>query len=63
MPASFKIGAAVRQVMPAPVQGEVVQLGLVGDGLGYLVRSDDGTERWFAEEQLEAVAAVPPVAE
>jgi len=54
MPANFKIGDAVRQVMPAPVAGEVVDMGTHGGELGFKVRTAAGDERWFKESELEA---------
>jgi hypothetical protein len=53
MPANFKVGSKVQQVLPVPIQGEVVRIGMVEDELGYLVRSSDGSERWFKESDLE----------
>lgn len=54
MAAKFKIGDQVRQVMPAPVEGEVVNVSVAEGDLAYLVRTPEGEERWFTVDQLEA---------
>ena len=59
MPASFRKGSKVRQRQPAPVQGEVVRMGMVEDELGYLVVTEEGNEAWFRESDLVAVDEEP----
>lgn len=54
MAAKFKVGAEVRQVQPAPIEGVVVKVGIVEDDLGYLIETPDGHQRWFTEDQLQA---------
>lgn len=59
MAMKFKIGAAVRQVVPS-VEGMVVGKLLLGDDVHYRVRWMDAAgnahERAFSEEELEAAA-------
>jgi hypothetical protein len=45
MAIKFKVGAVVRQVMPAPIEGTVIDT----DG--------NRTARFFSEAQIEAVGA------
>lgn len=56
MAAKFKMGAKVKQILPAPLEGVVVKMNIVEDDLGYLVEMPDGSQRWFKEDQVEAVA-------
>lgn len=57
MATKFKRGQRVRQILPKPIEGVVVDLAVVEDQLGFLV--DTGEEgvppRWFTEDQIEAV--------
>lgn len=57
---AHKKGARVRQVMPKPVEGVVVQYGEHGDGLGYRIVDDNGEDWWFNEDQVEAVPTEAP---
>lgn len=52
---AFKKGAKVRQVMPKPIEGTVVQYGEHGGGLGYRIVDANGEDWWFNEEEVEAV--------
>lgn len=59
---SIKLGAAVRQIVPAPVVGVVVKKQFVEttDTFQYLVESPDTDgdgapqTRWFDEDQIES---------
>lgn len=55
MPVKFKRGEQVRQIMPAPLQGEITAIDIVEDEVGYLVTQADGSGRWFKEQEIEAV--------
>lgn len=61
MAMKFKIGDAVRQVVPV-VQGTVTGKQIIGDDVHYTVQWTDASgsvhERAFAEEQIEAVESV-----
>ncbi len=52
MSIKFKRGDLVRQVVPAPLEGEIVQVSIVDDDVKYLVESADGTQRWFNEDEV-----------
>jgi hypothetical protein len=58
MGAKFKIGQAVKQVMPAPIAGVVSSLEFNGDDVQYVVnyKGVDGEDHVqpFIEEELEA---------
>ncbi|MDP2323525.1 MAG: hypothetical protein Q8N51_05790 [Gammaproteobacteria bacterium] len=59
---SIKLGATVRQIMPAPIVGVVVKKQFVEatDSFQYMVESPDSDgdgvpqTRWFEESQIEA---------
>jgi hypothetical protein len=55
------LGATVRQIVPAPIEGAVIERNF-NESLGemqYRVESDDGAgnvrSNWFVESQVEAV--------
>ena len=64
---TIKLGTAVRQIVPAPVEGIVVkkQFNEASDSFQYLVESPDSDgdgqpqTRWFEAHQIEAVEAAP----
>lgn len=64
---SIKLGATVRQIVPAPVVGVVVKKQFVEatDKFQYLVESPDSDgdgvpqTRWFEDGQIEQVEAYP----
>jgi hypothetical protein len=49
----FKKNDAVRQVVPAPLEGVVVSLSIIDDEVRYLVEMPDESQHWFAEEEIE----------
>jgi len=59
----FKMGDAVRQVMPAPMAGPVVEAIIVDSDVQYRIECTDAdgnvTSKWFTEDQIEAVEAQP----
>jgi len=61
MAIKFKVGAVVRQVMPAPIEGTVTEAQVSDDEVIYHVESIDAegnrTARFFSEAQIEAVDA------
>lgn len=54
MAIKFKKTDAVRQVIPAPLAGVVVQTAIIDDEVRYLVQMPDESQRWFGEEEIEA---------
>jgi hypothetical protein len=60
MAIKFKVGDAVRQVMPAPLQGVVVEATIIGSEVHYKVEDAGGYARFFAEDQIEAAPAAAP---
>lgn len=58
---TIALGATARQIVPAPIQGAVVERNFnesIGE-MQYRVESDDGAgnvrSNWFTESQIEAV--------
>jgi hypothetical protein len=55
----FKIGAAVRQVMPKPMEGMVTKVEISGDDVIFKVESTDANgdhrARFFKEDEIEVV--------
>jgi hypothetical protein len=57
MATKFKKGDAVRQVLPAPVEGVIERFVFnqeTGE-VGVIVKTEDGQERSFTEDQVESV--------
>ena len=55
---TIKTGATVRQIQPAPLQGEVVERNFNegSDQMQYLVKNADGSvDRWFLESEINEV--------
>lgn len=63
----FKSGMKVRQVLPAPEEGHIVDIGIDkvdGERLFLVAWSDEaGNEHqgWYKEAEIEFVAEAPPV--
>ena len=53
MAIKFKKSDAVRQVIPAPLEGVIVQTAIIDDQVRYLVQMPDESQRWFSEEEIE----------
>lgn len=62
MAVKFPNGTQVRQIIPAPIAGEVIRFAFdpTSGDVDYIVASDDGQggvrESVFKEDQIEAVA-------
>ena len=56
---TVKTGATVRQIQPAPLQGEVIERRFNDseDQMEYHVKNADGSvDRWFLESHIEAAS-------
>jgi hypothetical protein len=66
----IKLGATVRQIQPAPIEGSIIQRQFVDahDAFQYLVEwpdtDGDGQPqtKWFEESEIEVIPATPGAA-
>ena len=64
--AKFKIEEEVVQIITKPIQGKVLQRGIDGDDdiflVGWIDADGELHERWFREDEIQAVPASTPEA-